>query len=249
MIGVHNSQPQDNGLRNRLPTSIAATTSTSTSSPLVCPPPLAPSARERPRPCPSRPEQLPPAHSACQLAGPSPRQPQLAGRVAGVPWASCLGPSLGWDAQGGGWGRGKKSLHHHRPLPSPGGEGARAESARGPVFGGVGVPSLCSRGAQVAALGHPFSPGKFAGAQPRALPPSRALPAGGSRLPHPPTHPAAPAPSSALPGCTPSSPAPLTPARAWRRRGHSALAEGRGGEAEGERRKRRPGGPRRAWRG
>lgn len=67
------------------------------------------------------------------------------------------------------------------------------------------------------------------GAQLRALPYARSR-SKGARLPHPHREPGPPA--SALPGYTPFSPARLTPARAWRRHGHFALANRRGGRKQ-----------------
>lgn len=232
MIGAHNSQPQDNGLIIGCPTSTSTSASTSTSSstssspPLVCPPPLAPSARERQRPCPSWPEQLPQAHSACQLARPSPRQQQLAGRVAGAPRATRLGPSLGWGAKGGGWVSGKKSLPHPPPfLPQE--VRAREQRPQGALYEGVwGYPASSPGAHRLLRSGTLFPQASF---RERNREPSlaRALGRRGHGLP-PPTPRTWP-PASALPGCTPFSPARLTPARAWRRHGHFALAEGRGG--------------------
>lgn len=93
----------------------------------------------------------------------------------------------------------------------------------------MGVPSLFW-GVQVAALRHPFSLGKFVGAQSCALPYAYSR----SKGARPPTHPqrGPGPPASALPGCTPFSPARLTPARAWRRHGHFALANRRGGRKQ-----------------
>lgn len=98
-----------------------------------------------------------------------------------------------------------------------------------PSFRGVGSPASSPWGAQVACARAPCFSRQVCGS-PAARPPSRALTVeGGAPPPTPRTWP----PASALPGCTPFSPARLTPARAWRRHSHFALANGKGGESEG----------------
>lgn len=98
-----------------------------------------------------------------------------------------------------------------------------------PSFRGVGSPASSPWGAQVACARAPCFSRQVCGS-PGARPPSRALTVeGGAPPPTPRTWP----PASALPGCTPFSPARLTPARAWRRHSHFALANGKGGESEG----------------
>lgn len=240
MTGVHNSQPQDNGLSNRLPhhhhqpaPGVSPTPSTQCPGETTSLSLLARTAATGSFRLPISPAVT----KATAAGGPGGRDaPGRSPRP--LPGVGCQGRGMGeWE---------EKSASPLAPLPSPGGEGARAESARGPALGGVGVPSLFSWGAQVAALGHPFSPGKFAGAQPPALSSARSR-SKGARPPHPPAD-LAPSLSptwmyAIFARATHSGPGMAPPRPLCPRRGE------RGEKAKGERKKRRPGGPRRDRRG
>lgn len=235
MIGVHNSQPQDNGLRNRLPHQQHLHHQHQHQHQLA--PGVSPNAgTQRPGETTSlslRPEQLPPAHSACQLAG---RHHGNHSWRAG--WRGALGrpprPLPGVGCPGRGMGAREEKSASPPPPFLPQEAKARVQSPHGALCSGVwGCPASALGAHRLLRSGTPFPRASLRErSRGPSLPPARSRPEG-ARPPHPPTHPAAPAPSSALPGCTPSSPAPLTPARAWRRRGHSALAEGRGGKQRG----------------
>lgn len=150
------------------------------------------------------------------------------------------GPSPGVGCRGkegrgrrrGGDGRGEKSPPHP---PSPrGGQGVCAEPTLGPSSRGSGVPCVSSWGAKPPGYRLPalrtFFSRQVCGS-PGVGPPSRALLAGvGAGTPTRTPHLAQPQPYLDVRHFRPRA---LTPARAWRRRHHFALANRGGGESQG----------------
>lgn len=215
--------------------------------PLLCPHPSAPSDRERRRPCPSWPEQLPQARSAGQLAG-AVTKATAAGGPGGwrAPGRPPRGPSPGVGCARGGMGEGGvKSAPPPHSQPRRRGRACRVHL--GPFAPGCGGPQPLLLGrtpaaTQVARARAPFFSRQVCGS-PAVCPPFHALTAGGGAAPpHPHRGPGPPA--SALPGCTPFSPArthsgpgmapprPLCPRQ-----------PGRGEKAKGERKKKAAGWP------
>ena len=176
---------------------------------------------------------------AGRLARPGPPSPRP------LPW--------GGVPEGRGGGRGGRKV---RPTPNPssGGEGARAESTWGPSSQDVGGPQPLLLGRTPAAAQVALRSGTlFLEAslwQPSRVPSlPRAHSQRGRGTPPPHTPDQAPPPQPYL-DVRHFRPRALTPARAWRRHGHFALANRREGRKQrGKGRKRQPGGPRRDWRG
>jgi hypothetical protein len=214
------------------------------------PHPSAPCAREKRRPCPSWPEQLPPARSTGQLAGAVTTATAAGGpgawrTPAALPFPRPL-PSGGVHRGGG---RGDKSPPHPHPLPGRRGHACRAHS--GPPAWVWGSPCLVLPGRTAAAAQclrlAPFSSRQVCGSRAGRPLPLRAL---GGRGRVPPASPGTSPPAPALTWMYAIFARALTPARAWRRHGHFALADRGGGRQQwGKGSKRPPGGPRRDWRG
>lgn len=214
----------------------------------------APSARERRCPCPSWPEQLPPARSAGQLAR-AVTKATTAGGPGGwrAPGRPPRGPSPGVGCPRDGVGEGGKKSPPH-PHSFPGRRGRACGVHLGPCIPGCGGPQPLLLGRTPAAAQVALRSGTlFLEAslwQPSLVP---SLPRAHSRrgrgTPQPHTADLAPRPQPYL-DVRHFRPRALTPARAWRRHGHFALANRREGRKQrGKGRKRQPGGPRRDWRG
>lgn len=170
---------------------------------------------------------------AGRLARPGPPSPRP------LPWGGVQGEEMGAE----------KSA----PPPLPPQEARARVSPQGPSIPGCGGPQPPILGrtpaaAQVACPRAPLFSRQVCGS-PAVCPPFRALTAGGGAAPPTRTADLAPQPQPYL-DVRHFRPRALTPARAWRRHGHFALANRGGGRKQrGKGRKRQPGGPRRDWRG
>lgn len=155
------------------------------------PHPSAPSARERRCPCPSRPEQLPPARSAGQLAR-AVTKATTAGGPGGwrAPGRPPRGPSPGVGCPRDGVGEGGEEKSAPPPI-LPQEVRARVQSPLGALHPRMwGVPSLFSWGAPPLLHRLPCAQAPFFSRQvcgsPAVCPPFRALTVrGGAAPPHP----------------------------------------------------------------